>query len=106
MSILSLVLIAVDRFIATVYPLKASNITGKIRAILLILCWILPALGLIHFFVYSEIIKVDENTSCDAPLGVENLPFSELYTILLFTVVFNSCLVLSHHEAFTKKRAT
>ena len=41
-SILSLVLISVDRFIATVFPMNAAMVKGRIRAVLIVLTWILP----------------------------------------------------------------
>ena len=101
-SILSLVLIAVDRFIATVYPLKASNITGKIRAILLILCWILPTLGLVQFFAHSEIIKVEDNTFCRnmmRPLELKIyhfLSFALFYCLPLSIIVVLYSLIMKH----------
>ena len=36
-SVLSLVLISVDRFVATVFPMKISMMTGRIRAIFILL---------------------------------------------------------------------
>lgn len=41
-SVLSLVLISVDRFVATVFPMKISMMTGRIRAIFILLTWIFP----------------------------------------------------------------
>ena len=101
-SILSLVLIAVDRFIATVYPLKALNIAGKIRAILLILCWILPALGLTQFFVYSHIVKVEGNTFCRNMMPPSELKiyhflgFALFYCLPLFIIVVLYSLIMKH----------
>ena len=50
-SIASLVLITVDRFIACVYPLKMKLITGKFRRIVLFLTWILAVPFNFNFFL-------------------------------------------------------
>ncbi|XP_078370893.1 RYamide receptor-like [Oculina patagonica] len=60
-SILSLVLIAVDRFIATVYPLKARFITRKVRAVLLFATWLIPTAYCFPMFHYST---VGQKTFC------------------------------------------
>ena len=39
-SITSLVLITVDRFVATVFPMRVSMITGRVRAVLILLTWV------------------------------------------------------------------
>ena len=63
-SILSLVLIAVDRFIATVYPLKATLLSSKIRISLMFAVWFI-ALGycvpVVYFFKVED---VREETFC------------------------------------------
>ena len=41
-SITSLVLITVDRFVAIVFPMRVAMITGRIRAVLMLLTWIIP----------------------------------------------------------------
>lgn len=63
-SILNLVLIAVDRFIAIVYPLKATLITRKIRVALLISTWLISMAYCIPMFQYFKVEKVDQETSC------------------------------------------
>ena len=63
-SILSLVLIAVDRFIATVYPLKATLLSSKIRISLLFAVWFI-ALGFCVLMFYFYIVEdVGEETFC------------------------------------------
>ena len=52
-SILSLVLIAIDRFIATVFPLKAVFITRKIRTVSLVATWAISTTFSSPFFFYS-----------------------------------------------------
>ena len=63
-SIWSLVFIAVDRFIATKFPLKALKITGRTRTILLTLSWVCPALGVVPYMFYSKIVKIEHHTFC------------------------------------------
>ena len=63
-SILSLVLIAVDRFIATVFPLKARLITRKVRAALLFGTWLISMAYFIPLFYYSRVEDVGRETFC------------------------------------------
>ena len=63
-SILSLVLIAVERFIATVFPLKATLITPKVRATLLFATWLIPIAYFIPFFYYSRLEVVGSDILC------------------------------------------
>ena len=52
-SIQSLVLIAVERFIVVMYPQKASNFTPRLRTILVVVTWIVAAVfHLPHFYIY------------------------------------------------------
>ena len=41
-SVLSLMLIALDRFVAIVYPLKIIRINVKVRVVFLSLSWLIP----------------------------------------------------------------
>ena len=90
-SILSLVLIAVDRYIATAFPLRASRITGKMRTILLTSCWCLPAAFLVPCLIHSEIVQIDEHTFCRNMMGPNKL---EIYSFLGFVVFYCVPLVL------------
>ena len=63
-SILNLVLIAVDRFIAVVFPLKAALITRKIRISSLISTWLISMAYCIPMFQYFKVEEVDQETSC------------------------------------------
>ena len=63
-SILSLVLIAVDRFIATAFPLKALHKSGRTQTIFLLLSWFFPALAFIPYVVYSRIIEIEKQSFC------------------------------------------
>ena len=65
-SVLSLVLIAVDRYIAIVFPLKTVLLVGGggKRVLLLLLTWIIPVLCGIPYFIYTDTVKVDDQTYC------------------------------------------
>jgi len=63
-SILSLVLIAVDRFIGIVFPLKAVLITRKIRIASLISTWLISMVYCIPMFQYFKLEEVDQETAC------------------------------------------
>lgn len=63
-SILSLVLIAVDRFIATVFPLKATLITPKLRAALLFATWLISTAYCFLAPYHSRVRKVGRETFC------------------------------------------
>ena len=90
-SILSLVLIAVDRYIATVFPLRASHITGKMRTILLILSWCLPAVFLVPYLIHSDIFRIDEHAFCRNMMGQNKL---KIYSFLGFVMFYCVPLVL------------
>lgn len=53
-SIESLVLIAADRYIATVKPFKAKKVTTRTRAVLISLSWLLAALVLVPLAYHSK----------------------------------------------------
>ena len=64
-SILSLVLIAVDRFIATVFPLKAATlITRKVRAAVLLATWVISLANCTPIFYFYAVSEVGRETFC------------------------------------------
>ena len=64
-SILSLVLIALDRFVAIVFPLKAMTIMNvKIRVIFLLLSWLIPFFFVLPYALFAKIIKEGDQTFC------------------------------------------
>ena len=64
-SVLSLVLIAVDRYIAIVFPLKTTLVDQrKVRLSLSMFTWIVPiALGC-PYLIYTKVVKVDNQLFC------------------------------------------
>ena len=63
-SILSLVLIAVDRFIATVYPLKATLVSSKIRISLMFAAWFIALGFCVPMFYFYKVEDFGEKTFC------------------------------------------
>lgn len=64
-SVLSLILIAVDRYVAIVFPLKITMLgRGRIRLSLLVLTWIIPVTCGFPYFLYTEVVKVDNQSFC------------------------------------------
>ncbi|XP_078356680.1 prokineticin receptor 2-like [Oculina patagonica] len=90
-SIVSLVLIAVDRYIAIVFPLKAINITRRMRTFLLFLSWFVPLLGLVPYFVHSEIVKAKQQTFCRNIMSSLAL---KIYHFLSFALIYCVPLIL------------
>lgn len=86
-SILSLVLIAVDRFIATAFPLKAKLITRTIRAALLFVTWAIPIAYSPPVFFYFEMKKVGQQTICSFVWNRLAIIIYYITTIAFFFVV-------------------
>ena len=63
-SVISLVLIALDRFIAVVYPLKATILNGKIRIFFLFVSWLIPLCYGTPYILFSLTIKLENHTFC------------------------------------------
>ena len=63
-SILSLVLIAVDRFIAIVFPFKATLLTSKLRIGLICATWVISLAFSIPDIYFSRVEKVGPIKSC------------------------------------------
>ena len=63
-SILSLVLVAVDRFIGIVFPLNATLITRNIRTVLVISTWLISMAYCIPMYLYFKVEEGDQETSC------------------------------------------
>lgn len=70
-SVLSLVLIALDRFITIVYPLKGIMLNVKIRVVLLFLSWLIPILYGLPHTLFTRTIKVADQTFCRFMMSVK-----------------------------------
>ena len=63
-SVQSLVWIAIDRFVAVVFPLKLGLISGKIRTIAIISTWVLASVFYFPSLITFELRELDNNTYC------------------------------------------
>ena len=91
-SILSLVLIAVDRFIATVFPLRATLITRKFRAALLCATWLISIAYCIPLFYFFSSVQIGQETLCkttwnDFPVIVYSITGFVLFEIIPFITI-------------------
>ncbi|XP_068718220.1 galanin receptor 2a-like isoform X1 [Montipora capricornis] len=90
-SVLSLVLIAVDRYFAIVFPLKATLFNGKrARITLLLLTWIIPLLTGIPYFIYTGIVEVDGYNFCRT---LWNTLFNTIFNLAGFVVFYCTPLI-------------
>ena len=85
-SILSLVLIALDRFVATVFPLKAMMIMNvRIRALFLALSWLIPIFLAMPYVLFAKIIKIDDQTFCKFMMSDGSVTiFNSIGIVLLY----------------------
>ena len=93
-SILSLFLIAVDRFIATVHPLKVTLLTKNIRASLLLSTWIIAIGGSFITFLHSRVDKVGHETFCRLALATDKMIILYTFVIILLIALYSSTLIL------------
>ena len=63
-SVLCLVFIALDRFVAIIFPLKAVRMNMKIRVIFLSISWIIPICYFLPYVFFARVIKVKNQTFC------------------------------------------
>ncbi|XP_078368957.1 QRFP-like peptide receptor [Oculina patagonica] len=94
-SILSLVLIAVERFIAIVFPFKATLITPKVRAALLFATWLIPIAHCIPLLFCSTLEEVGPETFCRA-VDCNSLAMFIYYTTsaAIYTVVPLTAIII------------
>ena len=105
-SIESLVLISVDRFIAIVFPLKAIKITARVRKILLLLSWLLPVLGATPYFYHSKILLEGRQTFCRNFMSTLLFKVYQFASFILFYFAPLVVLLVVHYIGFKhlKKR--
>ena len=96
-SILSLVLIAVDRFVAIVYPLKATLITRKKRGALLLTTWFVSIAYCVPMGYYFRAENVGQETYCKFAWNrfalilyyITGLVFFQLVPLLAIIVLYS-----------------
>ena len=63
-SVQSLVWIAIDRYVAVVFPIKLGLISGKIRTIVIVSTWIFAGVFYFPLLVTSGLVERGNNTFC------------------------------------------
>lgn len=63
-SILTLVLIALERFVAVAFPLRAKMITSRLRVTLIMSTWIVGAALYAPYFYIFEVVEFDSKAYC------------------------------------------
>ena len=99
-SILSLVLIAVDRFIATIFPLKATLVTRKLRAALLLATWLISIAYCTPMFYFFQVEEVGQEKFCKFAWNRFALMIFDITGLVLFlvtplitTIILYSCIM-------------
>ena len=90
-SVFSLVLITVDRYIAVVFPLKVARTSGKIRALFIVLSWIVPIVVVVPYPYFSRSAEPDELLICPTDTG--GLTF-KIYYIVGFVLYYCAPLII------------
>lgn len=82
-----LVIIALERLLAVVYPLRVRIITPRIRRLLIALTWIVSMAFHSPYFVMFELVKQDNVTTCRNKWFLDNYPAFRRYETFLFVTV-------------------
>lgn len=94
-SIVSLVWIVVERFIAIVHPFQVKTLTKRLRAVLLTLTWIISLLLGIPYIPYSKIVHQGQQIFCRFSWGEKELStYFSIGFILFYCVPLTTILVL------------
>ena len=108
-SILSLVWIVVERFIAIVYPFKARMLTRRLRAVLLAVTWVIPLLIGVPYICFSNIVKQGQQRYCRFIWGKKKLSiylpsgFVIFYCVPLATIIILYSRIM---KCLTRSRPT
>ena len=105
-SIESLVCIAVDRFVAVVFPMKLHLFSSRSRAWVIASTWVLALLANAFHFYAFELVKQNEKTICSNfhNLSFSYMTFSKVYTILLQIVPMIAMTILYSAIAVNLRR--
>lgn len=93
-SLLSLTLIAVDRYIATVFPLRATRLTKKIRGVLLLSIWIIVILCCFPSMYYSKVETIGHETYCILALKASSIAVYYTFCLILIVALLIAIIIL------------
>ena len=106
-SVQSLVWIAIDRFVAVVFPIKMGFISSKIRAVAIVSTWVLALVFYFPWLVISGLVEQGNHAFC-VLVNMQSLFFNEeaiegyywlhviircLAPLLLITVLYTAIMV-------------
>ena len=94
-SVLSLVLIVVDRFIAVVRPFHATRITTRLRAVLLLSTWLVSLTSAFPYVWFSKIVQEDGQTFCSFAYSWSKIGVSMFYTVGILTLYCIPLILIS-----------
>lgn len=105
-SVENLVMVTVDRFIATVFPMKATLISARIRAVFVFLIWIIPLGVLAPYCYYSRRAEnPDEIYLCSTDSGRQLLTsYSIMGFVLLYCAPLVIIIILNFHMMKSLRR--
>ena len=107
-SVLCLLLIALDRFVAIIYPLKVVMITVKISVIFLSLSWLIPIVWFLPYVFFANIIEVEDRRFCsyDERQKFNNFLWRGFCLFLPFPSYHGHCFVFCNNESLEKETKT
>ena len=107
-SVLSLMLITVDRFVAIVFPFKFAVMNRKIRMSLLVVSWLVPLLGVLPYALFSKITTVEYQRVCrfivsdEAKIGIHANGIALFYFLPLITIIVLYSVIMIKLKQSTK----
>ena len=94
-SIVNLVWIVVERFIAIVHPFRVKSLTKRLRAVLLTLTWVISLLLGIPYIPFSKIVHQGQQVFCRFSWGEKELSiYFSVGFVLFYCVPLTTILVL------------
>ena len=108
-SVESLVLIALDRFVAIVFPFKVAMMNWKIRGILLLVSWLIALLIVLPYALFSKITTVEDQIVCRFIANEETTTVFHatgivlIYFIPLITIIVLYYVVMRRLKKRSKK---
>ena len=95
-SVLSLVLIAVDRYVAIVFPMKISMLSSKrARLTLSFITWIIPITSGFPYLLNTKTVKVDDQTFCRTTWSKSvNAIYNGVGFVIFYCVPFITMMIL------------
>ena len=105
-SVQSLLLIVVDRYIAVVLPFKAIQVSKRFRAALLIFTWIFPLLFGLPYIKSSEIVPEGRKTACSFTWNKMNRSIYYAVGFLVFYCVPLISIIVLYSRIMKRLRQT